>query len=194
MVEQFRTEKITETNFRLLSVAALLNKIHDGITFEELYRDAERKFDILIELLNNTDTDNSILNKFEYSLDDLKQVSYLIFDRLISETNSNPYVTLCVSEDASLEEIRRRRNKLLHIFHPDRNQKESAVGTYTRKINEAYEKIVNRSNRVDIPFENTKIDLSHYYQHKKKMKFTLFLISMISLLAFLLLMNRYYFF
>lgn len=183
MVGQFKTEATMDIKLKLLSTAALLRKVRDGITIEELYKDAERKFDILIELLSDTYTNTTIFGSVEFSLDDLKQVSLLILDRLISNRNSNPYITLCVSEEASLEEIKRRRNKLLQIFHPDRNLESFANLIKTKKINEAYDTIVSKYNETGIPFKNTKIDIPLSYPYKKRR--TLFFVIVIFLLAFI---------
>jgi hypothetical protein len=192
MVRQFRAETVNDVQFRLLSVATLLEKVYEGISIEELYRDAERKFDTLIELLSDTYTDNTIVATFGYSLNDLKQVSMSIFNLLISDTSSNPYMTLCVLEDASLDEIKRRRNKLLHIFHPDRNREESADGTKAGRINAAYERIVSKYDKTDMPFMNTKTYIPPSYPcnypYKKRpyeKRLTLFFIIMVSIIAFL---------
>ena len=194
MVEQHRVETITDANFKLLSVAALIKKVHNGISIENLYSDAERKFDTLVELLSDTYTDDTVIAKFGYSLDELKQMSLLIFTRLISDMNSNPYITLCVLEGASLEEIKRRRNKLLYIFHPDRNQDEFTNGTMTRKINEAYKIIANEYKKSDKKFMHIKTNVPRYYLNKKMMRFTFFFIVIISIFVFLGFMKKYYFF
>jgi len=194
MVEKFRSETIDDVNFKLLSAAALIKKVHNGITIENLYRDAERKFDILVELLSDTYTDDTVIAKFGYSIDDLKQMSLLIFTRLISDINSNPYMALCVLEGASLEEIKHRRNKLLYIFHPDRNKDELTNGTITRKINEAFKLIANKHNKADKKFKYVKTNVPRYYTGKKMMRFTFFLIVVTFILAFLGFMKKYYFF
>lgn len=194
MAEQVSTETITDTNFKLLSVAALLKKVRDGITTEHLYLDAERKFDILIDILNDIYTDNSVLGKFGYSLDELKQLSYLIFNQLIINANSNPYITLCLLEGAPLEEVKRRRNKLLHIYHPDRNREEHASGAKTMRINEAYQKILNQCHKTDIQFNNIKTNVPYYYSNNKKNKLIIYLVVAISLLVFVGFMTSYYFF
>ncbi len=189
MGEQFRSEIINDSNFRFLSVAALLKKIRNGIGIEELYREAERKFDTLIELLSDTYPDNTVISGFGYSMDEIKEMALLIFNRLISDASSNPYVTLCVSERASLEEIRRRRNKLLYIFHPDRNPDELTNGNNTMRINEAYDLIANKYCKTDNPLKYVKARVPRYYSYKKKKMFTLFIIFFIFILTFLMVMK-----
>lgn len=194
MVDQFSAEAINDSNFGLLSVAALLKKIRNGISIEELYREAERKFDTLIKLTSDTYTDKTVIAGFGYSLDELKEMSLLIFNRLISDTNSNPYMTLCVSEGASLEEIKRRRNKLLYIFHPDRNPEELANGTNTMRINKAYEIISNKYYKADKPFKFIKTRVPRYYSYRKRRMLAFIIISIIIILAFLILMKIINFF
>lgn len=191
MAEQLRTETITDTNFKLLSVAALLKKVRGGITTEDLYPDAERKFDILIDILNDVYTDSSLAG-FGYSLDELKQVAYLIFSQLFANANSNPYVTLCLLEGAPLEEVKRRRNKLLHIFHPDRNREEITSGANTMRINEAYKQILNQY-KPNIKFK-LKPKVTHYASNNKKIKLSIYFAVIVLLLAFLGFMTSYYFF
>lgn len=194
MAEQFRAEAINDSNFRFLSVAALLKKIRNGMGVEELYREAERKFDTLIELLNGTYTDNAVIDGFGYSLDELKEMSLLIFNLLISEKGSNPYITLCVSEEASLEEIKRRRNKLLYIFHPDRNPNEFTNETNTMRINEAYELIANKYHKADKRFKFNKTSVTRYYPRRKKMVLVFFIVFIILIFAFLMVMKIINFF
>jgi hypothetical protein len=194
MVNQFSAEAINDSNFGLLSVAALLKKIRNGIRTEELYREAERKFDTLINLTSDMYTDKTVITRFGYSLDELKEMSLLIFNRLITDTNSNPYMTLCVSEGASLEEIKRRRNKLLYIFHPDRNPDKLTNGTNTMRINEAFEIISNNYYREDKPFEFIKTRVPRYYSYRKRRMLTFFIIFIIFILAFLILMKIINFF
>lgn len=188
MVEQFRAEAINDSNFRFLSVAALLKKIRNGIGIEELYREAERKFDTLVELLNDAYTDKSVIDTFGYSLDELRKMSLLIFTRLI-EASSNPYITLCVSEEASLEEIKRRRNKLLYIFHPDRNPDELTNGYNTMKINEAYATISNQYNKTASSFRFIKTMVPRYHSEKKKMMFVLVIFFIVFILTFAMVMK-----
>ena len=197
MVEQLRAETVTDKNFRLLSAAALINKVKNGISVEELHKDAERKFDTLIEILSDTFTDNAVLSERGYSVADLKQISLLIFNRLISASNPDPYITLCALEGSSLKEIKRRRNKLLHIFHPDRNWYENSDGTKTRKINEAYDKIVNECNKTDIPFAHKKINIPPPYPYKKRTynnRLILILIVITLIIAFFMFMKKIIFF
>lgn len=194
MVDQFRAEAINDSNFGLLSVAALLKKIHNGISIEELYREAERKFDTLIKLTSDTYTDKTVIARFGYSLDELKEMSILIFNRLINDKSSNPYIALCVSEGASLEEIKRRRNKLLYIFHPDRNPEKLTNGTNTMRINEAYEIISNKYYKADKPFEFIKTRVPRYNSYKKRMVLTFFIIFIIFILTFLMFMKSNKFF
>ena len=63
MAEQLKASA-ADIEFKLLSVASLVNRIHNGITIENLHSDAERKFDTLIDLLNDTYTDESIISRF----------------------------------------------------------------------------------------------------------------------------------
>lgn len=189
MAEQINAEIITDANFKLLSAAALLTKVRNGITTETLYRDAERKFDILIDILNDVYTESS-LAKLGYSMAELKQFSYLIFDRLINATN--PYITLCLLEGASLKEVKRRRNKLLHIFHPDRNREE--VGSFaTMRINEAYQKILNQYHQPDIRFR-LKPKATYYVSNNKKSKLIIYVAVVLSVLVFIGFMTSDYFF
>jgi hypothetical protein len=194
MVEPFRAEAINDLNFGLLSVASLLKKIRDGISIEELYREAERKFDTLIKLASDTYTDKTVIDRFGYSLDELKEMSMLIFNRLITDKSSNPYITLCVSEGASLEEIKRRRNKLLYIFHPDRNSEKLTNGNNTMRINEAYEIISNKYYKADKPFEFIKTRVPRYNSYRKKMMLMLFILFIIFIITFLILMTSNKFF
>ncbi len=187
---------VTDTKFELLSIVTLIRKVRDGISIEELYRGAERKFYTLIELPGNNFNGHAVLDSVEFSSDDLKQCSLLILDRLILNSSANPYITLCVSEDSTLEEIKRRRNKLLHIFHPDRNSKSFADETKTQKINEAYEKIANKYNETSKPFRKTKIDIPVFYRYGKgacKARHKQFLIMVISFMVFIGLIVILYF-
>lgn len=178
---EFSGGVINDSNFGLLSVAALIKKIRSGISIEELYIEAERKFDTLIELLSDKYTDKTVIARFGYSLDELKGMSLLILDRLVTDTSSNPYMTLCVSEKASLEEIKRRRNKLLYIFHPDRNPDELSNSSNTMRINEAYALIEhNKSSRSD----NNRLKYirkkhTHYNSYRKRMMFAYLVVSII---------------
>lgn len=194
MSEQFRSEVVNDSDFKFLSVAALLKKIRNGIGIEELHREAERKFDTLIELLSDTYTDNSVSTRFGYSLDEIKEMSLLIFSRLISDTSSNPYITLCVSERASIQEIKRRRNKLLYIFHPDRNRDGLINGSITMRINEAYELIANKYCKTDQPFKYIKTRVPSYFAYRKKKIFALFIIFLIFIFTFLMVMKINIFF
>jgi hypothetical protein len=133
---------ITDEKLKLLSAAALIKKAQKGITTEELYREATKKFNTLVEILNNKYSDSSLFGALTFSPDELKINVLLIFDRLISNRDANPYLTLCIPINASLEEIKRRRKKLLQIFHPDRIRENSASEINTKRINDAYDKIL----------------------------------------------------
>lgn len=142
MTEGMRKDEDQEIRFRLLSLANLSRKINEGISLEELYRDAERKFDTMIGLLND-DAHHKALKSLGTTIHDLQRSSQAILQLLITNKQGNPYMTLCVSEEASQDEIKRRRNKLLQVFHPDRNRNSSLNESITRNINEAYDKIMN---------------------------------------------------
>jgi len=195
VINKFKPENASNIKFQLLSVASLLSRINDGFSVEELYDHAERKFDILIGLLNNEYSDESTLFSDSYSLDELKQLSLSIFQQLIFNPSSNPFMTICVSERASLDEVKRRRNKLLHIFHPDRNYKDISHGKMTVQINEAFEQIIHIS-RSDKLYNNSRThtppSCASHYPHQKKTyekKFYLFLVIFITILAFISLLK-----
>ncbi|RJQ42894.1 MAG: hypothetical protein C4538_12910 [Nitrospiraceae bacterium] len=154
-----KKEEKLETKFRLLSMATLSRKIHEGISLEELYRDAERKFDTMIGLLKGHYPDGYLMGSSETTIDDLKHASLSILRLLIANKQDNPYMTLCVSEEASQEEIKSRRNKLLQIFHPDRNGDNSSNEIMTKNINEAYEKIINADSGPGISYTGIKTRL-----------------------------------
>ncbi len=197
MVEHIRENINSDEKFRLLSVATLLKKIRDGITIEELYRDAERKYDTLIALINDEHGSSDIVNTFGYTIEELKQASLFIFNRLISEGNSNPYMTLCVPQGASLDEIKRRRNKLLQIFHPDRKWTELNDEAKTRKINEAYEAIVNNQYPGDDVSRKGKFNIPRSYTYhgiQFNMKAILFLVIVVFLITFFSFMKTINFF
>ena len=150
------TKNASDIKFQLLSVASLQTKINNGLSIDELFNDAERKFDTLIGLLSNEFNDETILISDGYSLDDLKKLSHLIFHRLISNSGNDPYMTLCVSRIAGVDEIKRRRNRLLHVFHPDREGNDVSDGVMAVKINEAYEQIVSNISISDIGLTSFK--------------------------------------
>ena len=186
-----------DINFKLLSVAALINKLKDGISIEDLYLDAERKFDILTDLINGAYTNNTSNGMIGYTIDELKKYSYIVLNRLVSESNSDPYQTLCVHQSATIREIKRRRNKLLHIFHPDMSQADLSNGTRTRKITEAYEKIVSDQNKGINGSSNSKIPFPPSYPFRKKYyenRLTLIFIFVVLLLFILGLMKKTNFF
>jgi hypothetical protein len=172
MGDQQTAETTDDTEFKLLSVASLLKRIHNNITLEDLHIDAERKFDTLVDLLNDTYRDETVLEKFGYSMEELKQVSHLIFNRLISEQQNNPFQTLCVREGATMTEIKRRRNILLHIFHPDRNNVQESSASKTSKINDAFDKISTLYSEPNMPLNanQTNIPPSYPYMHHDKRK------------------------
>ena len=96
MINRFRSEKASDIKFQLLSVASLQSKLNNGLSMEALFNYTERKFDTLIGLLSNEYVDETILSSDGYSLDDLKKLALLTFQRLISNTDSNPFMRLCV--------------------------------------------------------------------------------------------------
>lgn len=188
MIKQRERKSDAEIELRLLSLVTLLRKVREGITNEELYRDAERKFDTLIDVLKGVYSEDDIFETIEFSLDDLKQGAMLIFNRLISAKNSDPYKTLCVLNDASPGEIKHRRNMLLQIFHPDRDWENIASEMKTKLINEAYEKVVNEFSERPMTINKAVRDMPFYFSYKKRAlqsRRALFFIVMISILAFL---------
>ncbi len=195
MINKSKPENASDISFQLLSIASLLSKINNGLSIEELYDYAERKFDIFIGLLSNEYSDESLLVSDRYSLDDLKQLSLSIFQKLIFNPASNPFITICVLESASIDEVKRRRNKLLHIFHPDRNIEGKVNGKLTVQINHAFEQIIhNRS--ADKISNNSRTNIhpayANYYSHKKKSyekKFYLFIVIFVTILALISLLK-----
>jgi hypothetical protein len=195
VINKSKPENASDITFQLLSIASLLSKINNGLSIEELYDYAERKFDILMGLLNNEYSDESLLVSDRYSLDDLKQLSLSIFQKLIFNPASNPFMTICVSESASLDEVKRRRNKLLHIFHPDRNIEGKVNGKITVQINNAFEQIVNNRPAATMS-DNSRTNIpptyaNHYSQQKNtyEKKFYLFLVIFVTILALISLLK-----
>jgi hypothetical protein len=195
VINKSKPENASDITFQLLSIASLLSKINNGLSIEELYDYAERKFDILMGLLNNEYSDESLLVSDRYSLDDLKQLSLSIFQKLIFNPASNPFMTICVSESASLDEVKRRRNKLLHIFHPDRNIEGKVNGKITVQINNAFEQIIHNRSEANISNKrrtNIPSNYANHYSHQKKSyekKFYLFLVIFVTILALISLLK-----
>lgn len=190
----FNTEGLNAEKFRLLSAASLLNKVRKGMSVEDMYRDAERKFDTLIDLLGDTYSREAEFGGESFTMDDLKRMSLFVFDSLICNSAADPYMTLCVLEDASPREIKRRRNRLLTVFHPDRNWKEFASSMKTKRINEAYNLIINHHIKKYVPFWNTATDIPPVYHcnypYKRKpyesglIRILVIAISLIALVGF----------
>ena len=195
MINHFKTVKIPDIKFQLLSVASLQLKINNGLSTEELFDDAERKFDTLIGLLSNEYDDESIHFTDGYSLDDLKKLSHLVLQRLISNSDTDPFMILCVSKSASMDEVKRRRNRLLHVFHPDRKGNEVSNGSSTIKINEAYEQIANNICSVDATstsLNENVTSVNHRFTNQKRSyekNFYIMIVIAISILAFIGLMK-----
>ena len=76
----------------------------------------------------------------------------------------------------------------------DRNPEESSNGSITRKINEAYEKILAHYNSTDIQINHINTNVPYYHSYKKKIKYAVILMVVVSLVVFLWFMKKYYFF
>ncbi len=138
---QHGSGKRHDVRLRLLSIAALEKRLREGVTAEEIHGDAARCFDTMMEVLSDAYDNETVVASVGVTLEELKATCLSVLDLLIGSGSPDPFITLCLPEGASEDEIRRRWKRLLQIFHPDRNPGTGDYEKKAKRINEAFDRV-----------------------------------------------------
>jgi hypothetical protein len=152
----------------LRNLLALEGLYSESVSAHEMYRNVIENFDVLIEFLIGDHIDDETIFSLGFNKEELDRKAFALLDHLIFNRGSNSYLTLCVFDDASQDEIKHRWKELLKLFHPDRNRDSFEAEVRTKRINEAYEAIINNSEKIEKPLSITPARNVSFFSYNQR--------------------------
>jgi hypothetical protein len=156
-----KTYKSESRKLKILSFARLIERFEEGCLIEEVYERACRSYDILIDVLEHTDTTQDIAAIVHMQIHKVEAIAEEIFDFLLFNRENNPYLSFGFYKVTPLTDIEKRWRRLLILFHPDKHSNNKNYEKKAQKINVAYEEI-KKINKKGIDHKEKK-DMSMFY-------------------------------
>lgn len=108
-------------------------------TPEEVYEKALKCFDVLMDILEDSDTAREISTIINSPVSVVINSVQTIIDLLLFNAANDPYMSLCLPRYAREEEVNRRWKRLIVFYHPDKYPDGPEYEERAKRINEAHE-------------------------------------------------------
>lgn len=105
----------------------------------EIYEKAHKCFDILMDVLEDSDTARSIGSIINRPVTAVKDSVQTIIDLLLFNRGKDPYMSLCLPRYADDAQVTRRWKRLIVFYHPDKYSDRRRYEERAKRINAAYE-------------------------------------------------------
>ncbi len=129
-----------EKEFQLLVAAGLLRRF-DKISDQDFYDRALKCFDALLDIRDSIDTAKKISAMIDLKATTVQKSAEIIIDRLLSNRNGDPYLSLGLPRDAGSAEAAKRWRRLIVLYHPDKYPDKKEYEEKAKRLNEAYDQI-----------------------------------------------------
>ncbi len=107
----------------------------------EVYEKALKCFDVLLDILEDSDTAEKISAIINSPAAAVRQSVQTIIDLLLFNAGNDPYMSLCLPRHADEDEVNRRWKRLIVSYHPDKYPGRREYEERAKRINETYETI-----------------------------------------------------
>jgi hypothetical protein len=134
------SHRTQDREFKLLLASGLLCS-YERSTPEELYHKAHKCYEVIIDVLEDADTAQSISALVSRPVTSVRNSARTIIDLLLFNKEADPYVALGLPGDADKTDANRRWKRLMVLYHPDRYPGDAACEEKAKKINEAHERL-----------------------------------------------------
>ncbi|MEJ2009200.1 MAG: DnaJ domain-containing protein [Acidobacteriota bacterium] len=128
------------SELNLLVAAGLISGFKQSSP-EEVYGKAMKCFDVLMGILEDSDTAGKISKIVSIPFDAVIKSVQTVIDLLLFNAGNDPYMSLCLPRYASEEQVSRRWKRLIVFYHPDKYADRVDYEERAKRINEAYEAI-----------------------------------------------------
>jgi len=138
-----RAYKNGERKLEIFSAAGLINRFYEGCPLNEIYDKGVRYYDILLYLIENAEGADKLSGLIKLPPVKVKSAAMKIINLLLFNRENNPFLSLGLSDDATVRDAKKRWKRLLMLYHPDRSPSLKISEELTKKINQAYREIEN---------------------------------------------------
>ena len=138
-----RVYKNSDNKLEIFSAASLIQRFYEGCPLDEIYTKGNRCYEVLLYLLENTQGNHKISEITKLPPEKIKTAAMKIVNLLLFNKENNPFLSLGLSNNATIKEAKKRWKRLLLLYHPDRSANKKSYEEMTKKINQAYRDLDN---------------------------------------------------
>lgn len=129
-----------DREIKVLSLAGLLRRYHEGKADARLLEGALRSCEMLLEVAEQKETPKEIAALLGISEVLVRLYSEELMDLLIFNPEDDPFLSLGLVRQTTANEINRRWKRLIVLFHPDKYPGEKKYEERASRINWAHKK------------------------------------------------------
>jgi len=135
---------------RAISAAGILAGFYEGCSLREIYELTVVNYETILGILEDPKTAAGIAALMDLPVEKTRDIAESLIARMLFNRHSDPFVSLGLKQDVSLQDAHQRWKRLLTLFHPDRHGGSKMHAEKSKRINEAFAHI-NRKRTVEMP-------------------------------------------
>lgn len=132
----------------MISTAGLIARFYEGCRLREIYEMILSHYEKLLTILEDPETAAEVSGLMGLPVDKVKDATESIIVRLLFNKSDDAFVSLGLRHDASISEAHHRWQRLMMLYHPDRQNGAGMHDDKAKRINEAFAMINKKTKEV----------------------------------------------
>ncbi len=147
---------VETSRLKMLSTAGLIARFYEGCRLREIYEMILSHYERLLAILEAPETAAEVSGLMGLPADKVREITESIIVRLLFNKSNDAFISLGLRHDASLSEAHHRWQRLMMLYHPDRQNGTGMHDDKAKRINEAFAEI-NKSSKEVISTGETRV-------------------------------------
>ncbi len=136
------------SRLKMLSTAGLIARFYEGCRLREIYEMILSHYERLLTILENPGVAADVSGLMGLPADKVRGIVESIIVRLLFNKSNDAFISLGLRHDVSISEARRRWQRLMMLYHPDRQNGAGMHDDKAKRINEAFAEINKKGREV----------------------------------------------
>src|SRR5208283_4412944 len=129
------------SRLKMVSTAGLIARFYEGCRLREIYEMILSHYERLLTILEDPETAAEVSGMMGLPADKIRDITESIIVRLLFNKSNDAFISLGLRHDASISEARHRWQRLMMLYHPDRQNGARMQDDKAKRINEAFGEI-----------------------------------------------------
>ncbi len=133
---------------KMLSTAGLIARFYEGCPLREIYEMILSHYERLLTILEDPGTAADVSGIMGLPANKVRDLVESIINRLVFNKSEDAFISLGLRHNASISEAHQRWQRLMMLYHPDRQNGSGMHDDKAKRINEAFSEINKKGEKV----------------------------------------------